>query len=184
MIEQPRVAPDRRLSEAVLNTLMQWWKRIADESASGQDKADRAILKRCDSIEAVTRTAAYHRVYRAMRDRHEGNAWRSNQQDRLAMLVGLAAHVKTQGRGLAHEMQKRAKGSDRPLVSELRFRRLLDSPDDDSLFVALRRAVLLVDHQLDLDLLARDVFTWGDSVKKSWAYDYYTGTLASVDDTA
>lgn len=182
MNDTTRQPQSRPLSDEVLGALMHWWTRISDESASGQDKADRAILKRCDSIEAVTRTAAYHRVYRAMRAQHRGEDWKPWEQDRLAMLVGLAAHVKRGGRKLAAEMNRQAPGSDRPAVSELRFRRLLESPDNDSLFVALLRVLPLVQRQLDLYPLARDLFAWGDSVKKRWAYDYYDSAPAPADD--
>ncbi len=184
MSDTTRQRHSRPLSDAVLGALMHWWMRIADESASGQDKADRAILKRCDSIEAVTRTAAYHRVYWAMRAQHQGAEWKPWEQDRLAMLVGLAAHVKRGGHKLATEMCQRAQGSDRPAVSELRFRRLLESPDNDSLFVALLRVLPLVGRQLDLYPLARDLFSWDDSVKKRWAYDYYDSTPAAGADAA
>jgi CRISPR system Cascade subunit CasB len=163
---------------------MAWWARIADESASGQNKADRAVLKRCDSIEAVTRTAAYQRIYQAMRSQHEGEDWKPWQLDRLAMVVGLAAQVKRGGRTLAFEMNKRAAGSDRPVVSELRFRRLLESPDNDSLFVALRRVLPLVKDQLDLGHFACDLFTWSDSIKKRWAYDYYNPSSTPTDEVA
>ncbi len=182
MNDPTRQPQSRPLSDEVLGALMHWWTHISDESASGQDKADRAILKRCDSIEAVTRTAAYHRVYRAMRAQHGGEDWKPWEQDRLAMLVGLAAHVKRSGHKIANEMSRQASGSDRPSVSELRFRRLLESPDNDSLYVALRRVLPLVDRGIDLRQLARDLFSWGDSVKKRWAYDYYDSTPAPADD--
>lgn len=158
----------------VVHVFRKWWSRISDESARGIDKADRAVLRRCDSINAVACTSAYQRAYRAMRDQHRGREWTEWQKDRLAMLVGLAAHVGADGKTLPDEMHRPAAGSEsRPCVSELRFKRLLDSPDADSLFTGLRRVLPLVKHRANLDALAQDIFGWNDEVKKHWAYAYY-----------
>ena len=64
------------------------------------------------------------------------------------------------------------KEADRPVVSELRFLRLLQSPDTDSLFIGLRRLLPLMGNSLDVIALATDLLNWGDKVRKQWAYDY------------
>ncbi len=61
---------------------------------------------------------------------------------------------------------------ERPAFSELRFRRLLDSPSIDEVFIGLRRALPLVAYQANVLELANDVLFWGDGVKKRWAYTY------------
>ena len=65
------------------------------------------------------------------------------ERDRLAALIGLAAHLKEKdGSSLPEAMSRRAEGADRNAVSDLRFARLLDSPDLEALFVGLRRLML------------------------------------------
>jgi CRISPR system Cascade subunit CasB len=61
---------------------------------------------------------------------------------------------------------------DKPVVSELRFRRLLESPDIDALFTGLRRALPLIGYRCDPLALATDVVNWGDVVRKRWAYGF------------
>ena len=150
-----------------------WWSQLTRETAGGSARADRATLRRAHSPTAVACTAAYQRVYREMAMAHDGPPWSEGQRERVAALVGLAAHVKERSSfSLPQAMGQRAEGGERNAVSELRFRRLLDAPDIDALFDGLRRVLPLIDHRVNLSRLADDVFAWGDVVKKNWAYEY------------
>ncbi|SBT08648.1 putative CRISPR-associated protein, Cse2 family [Candidatus Accumulibacter aalborgensis] len=160
--------------------LLEWWKDLED------DRASRAILRRADSVTSVALSAPYQRLYRRLLN----VGWPENapayRNDHLAALVALLAHVrgdvdgKKQKNGvlsLPEAMSVRKKETDRPVVSELRFLRLLDSPDLEDLFTGLRRVLPLlvktVDGKaLDILALADDVLSWSDSVKKRWAYAY------------
>lgn len=177
------VASERyRLASPVVAAFMAWWRVLSDEAATGQVKADRAILRRCDDLTAVTLSAAYQRAYWALHQAHEGTPWAAWQQDRLAAVVALAAHVRGDGAlSLPHAMHQKVGGSDRECVSELRFKRLLESPDMDSLFTGLRRVMPLIEHRVDVRAMAQDVFGWGDGVRKRWAYDYYDPTSTPAD---
>lgn len=161
------------LGEAPKAVLKRWWHSISNENASGSARADRAVLKRAQSLRAVACTSAYQRVYRDMAAAHTGEPWRDFQQERIAAIVALAAHVK-EGTSLSlpKAMCQPAEGSDRNPVSELRFARLLDAPDIEALFTGLRRSLPLIGHAVDVLSLADDVFGWGDVVKKRWAYGY------------
>lgn len=61
---------------------------------------------------------------------------------------------------------------DKPSVSPLRFMRLLEATDTDTVFSGLRRLLPLIQHRTDVLALATDVVNWGDVVKKRWAYAY------------
>ena len=74
--------------------------------------------------------------------------------------------------GSEHNLAVAMSEADKPAVSPLRFMRLLESPDIDTLFTGLRRTLPLLEHQADVLALATDVVNWDDSVKKRWAYDY------------
>ena len=163
----------RGLSTEVMGVFMSWWKRTSSSEASGSARADRAALRRAATLTAVALTPAYQRLYADMAKAHAGQPWREHEQDRIAALVGLAAHIKeANSLSLPQAMSKPPEGTDRNPVSALRFARLLDAPDVEALFTGLRRALPLIKHTVDPTSLVRDVFGWGDAVKKRWAYDY------------
>lgn len=161
------------LGDAPKAVLKRWWHTITRDDASGSARADRATLRRADSLRAVACTPAYQRVYRAMAAAHAGEPWRDYEQERIAAIVALAAHVKeSSSQSLPKAMSHPAEGSDRTPVSELRFARLLNAPDIEAVFTGLRRSLPLIAHSVDVLSMADDVFGWGDVVKKRWAYDY------------
>jgi len=161
------------LGPAAKAVFLQWWHTVSSETAGGGSRADRANLKRAGDLTAVACTPAYQRVYRDMVAANGGLPWPPLQQERIAALIGLAAHVKSRvPMSLPQAMSHHLEGADRNPVSDLRFSRLLNSPDIEALFIGLRRCLPLIDYQVDTATLADDVFEWGDAVKKRWAYAY------------
>jgi len=151
--------------------LFDWWHGLEEDHAS------RAIVRRAASPTAVALTEPYQRLYRRLLKAGWPADATDGQNERLAAIVGLLAHVKEDiarssvgSQSISAAMSQRR--SDRPLVSELRFRRILESPDCDSLFNALRRVLPLMDYRIDVLQLANDFIYWGDTVRKRWAYDY------------
>jgi len=152
---------------AIGSVLLAWWQGLDD------DRAGRAILRRAPTPTQVAFAAPYQRLYRRLQAAGWPADARPQDNERLAGLVGLLAHVEKNESGLvAAAMSQRDEGSDRPHVSELRFLRLLDAPDSEALYVGLRRVLPLMKHRLDVLALANDFFYWGDEVKKRWAYGY------------
>ena len=161
------------LGAAPKAVLKRWWHTISRDDASGSARADRATLRRADSLRAVACTPAYQRVYREMAAAHAGEPWRDYERERIAAIVALAAHVTdSSSQSLPKAMSHLVEGSDRNPVSELRFARLLNAPDIEAVFTGVRRSLPLIAHAVDVLSLADDVFGWGDVVKKRWAYDY------------
>lgn len=152
---------------------MAWWHGLTSETASGTARSDRAVLRRADTLAAVACTPAYQRIYRRMAEAHDGEAWGPYEQDRIAALVGLSAHVtKKVPMSLPQAMSHHAEGNDRNPVSELRFTRLLEAPDMEALFAGLRRSLPLIKNEVDPATLVDDICGWSDAVKKRWAYAY------------
>ncbi len=165
--------PLQGLPLSSVNALLRWWKTLVIENPSGAARADRAVLRRANDLTAVACLPAYQRVYRAMAAAAGAGDWHDHQKERIAAAVALLAHVKSDNAlSVPKAMSQRAEGSDRNPVSELRFRRLLDAPDAETLFAGLRRALPLIDYRVHPASLVEDVFFWGDKVKKRWAYDY------------
>lgn len=160
--------PSQGLPAAATDALLRWWRTMVVESPSGAARADRATLRRAADLTAVACLPAYQRVYRSM-----DGYWQDSQKERLAAVVALLAHVKSESSlSLPEAMSQKPDGSDRNPVSALRFRRLLDAPDTEALFSGLRRALPLIDHRVNPESLIKDVFFWGDDTKKRWAYGY------------
>jgi len=145
--------------------LLRWWQGLEE------DRANRAILRRCATLNEVALSDAYQRFYRYML----ACGWPENasewQRDKLAAIAGLSAHVKTDDTQRLSIKMSELNG-DKPLVSELRFRDLLKVDTTEDLYVSLRRVLPLVGHQASIVQLARDVYFWGDDTKKQWAYSY------------
>ncbi len=153
--------------------LFHWRQGLED------DRASRAVLRRCATLDAVSLSDAYQHFYRYMLAWGWPENSREWQRDKLAAIAGLVAHVKVEdsNQGDFDDTQRlpvrmsELKG-DRPLVSEIRFRDLLKVETTGDLFVKLRRILPLIDHQAGIEQLAHDVYWWNDNLKKEWAYSY------------
>lgn len=160
---EPKIAI--RADNAIGQGLKHWWLGLKD------DRASRAMLRRCATLDDVVLSPAYQRFYRYMLAcgwPAEAAEW---QNDKLAAIAGLAAFVQIDnGTNLPYQMSERI--GERPMLSELRFRSLLRLETTDELFRGLRRALPLVEHKTSVVQLANDVFWWSDTTRKRWAYNY------------
>ena len=98
--------------------------------------------------------------------------------DRLSLIVGLLARVKTNadGSNIAGQMATgKSDGSAR--VSGLRFRRLLKVKDCEDILLAMTRTIALLGGAVNLQSLARSMYLCDDKyvdIRKEWAFDYYS----------
>ncbi len=105
----------------------------------------------------------------------------------IALVAGVLAHVRDdppddRNGSLAWRLGRAA--GDPPLMSELRFKRLLKAKGEPDLLRQWRRAVALADGKADVAQLADDLLSWqveqsfpptraSDGIRFRWAYDYY-----------
>lgn len=161
------------LPHEAVTALLKWWKPMTADDPPGPVRADRANLRRAVDLDAVALLPAFQRVYRELRIACGGGEWPAHQQERIAAAVALLARLKASGSfSLPIAMSQHAEGSDRNLVSALRFRRLLDAHDIADLFLALRRVLPLIERTTEPQTLITDVFCWGEKTRKAWAYQY------------
>lgn len=150
------------------------------------------MLRRAESPLAVAFCPAYQRLYGRLRQAGMPDL-SDYYKDRLAAAIGLLAHVREDvslrsdaiesgpAAGWQSEdalprlaaLMSANHQDERNPISELRFRRLLESPDTQTLFNGMRRALPLMGHKANIIALANDVLLWDDSVKKTWAYNYH-----------
>lgn len=168
-----KFSPDSPLGKA----LAEWWLKLKD------DTAGRAELRRCNSVAEVVMTPTFQHLCQRVKPCFANE---DNWQDRLAAIAGLISHLKhEQARVLAGgEMrveklaeQMAQSAGDRPVVSELRFRRLLQRERAD-LYAPMIRILRMLKGDANLYGLAESVYYWGDKTKKRWAYAYFPRVMA------
>lgn len=177
-----------------------WWRALQprepgsaalpDELAS-LDRGSRAALRRCDNADALLQVAATYKLGSRLIALESSKAWprltdTAICHEWLAVVAGVLAHVKDAPKDdctLAWHLGNAA-GNERPLMSEMRFKRLQRAQEADDIYLQCRRAVQLAKDKADVaqladDLLARLIeqnrpaMRASDSVKFRWAYDYY-----------
>ena len=134
--------------------LRDWHRRLLE------DRGQRAELKRVRNPLDAALVPAFHRL-----------SARMPQTDtrRLSYIAALASHVdRNTGGG---SFGAACAGH----VSESRMRRLLESTDRGDLFAQISSALRLLKGAAPIGDLAEGIYYWGDSVRRRWATDYYTG---------
>lgn len=165
----PEHLPERK------SALVGWHERLNEARSAGA----RARLRRARSrAEAAAEPTALS-LLRMLPERETEGA---------LDLARVLAHVRThEGR---HRVMQRAGwkrfpegkdsdvGDERPLLSEVRFRRLLQTEPGNAWVTAIVRLVAQLDGVVNVDDLARDFLAWYDpdrreQVKIKWAKEYY-----------
>ena len=158
-----------------------WWRELIPDAVTGQ-RGDRAVLARLRR--AATPLAAAEEAATIDLARRLGGGLRT--LDDVAVCAAVLAHVRRDDGGPV----ARRVGPDprdlnrRPLVSALRFRRLIqaDSPEDK--LVQFRRLLALADHTADVADLARALLDWSEWRRREWIFRYYAGEPPARDDDA
>jgi CRISPR type I-E-associated protein CasB/Cse2 len=75
-------------------------------------------------------------------------------------------------------------GDDRPTLSEVRFKRLLQTDDGEEKVTAFKRLITLLDGKVNVAAISRDFLTWnhpeyGDRIRENWAFYYYAAGVAA-----
>ena len=147
----------------------QWWQdlTLTDPGRRGAQRAARARLRRAATVLDVIQEREALRLVARLPGR---------SPERVATLAGVLAFVgrdAPDGQNVARAIGRNSLDDvDSALMSEGRFRRLLQA-DDDDLMDAMRRLVRLTKGVANVRDLSFAVLYWGDGVKKRWIFDYY-----------
>ncbi len=156
-----------------------WWNdyrpRKPGETRGKSQSAAFAKLRRAgNAIEAFLEPATFD-LFRRL----DSSRLSAKQQDRVAILAALLAHVRED----APDRIARAIGPESPSddigktdetakLKYARFRRLLQATDDE-LLDQMRRLIRLLDGRANVADLARSVIFWNDKIKKDWLLEYF-----------
>jgi len=148
--------------------IMSWWSRELADRNSGAARALAARLRRAGPVDALAEYAVQELAHKL--DLHS-----VGDGARLSRLVRLLAEVREHSRD---PLPRRLGGSD-PVLSPLRFQRLLRA-EGDELIDALRRAIILADRTCNVAALADNLLLWTDRVKTRWCFEYYGETAPGL----
>ena len=152
--------------------LATWWHWLDD------NRGERAVLRRCRTLNEVAFSPAYHRLRSAV------SRFGFVDDDGLALVAGLSARIKSDigSGGIAEQMATPKSGGDakKARVSGLRFRRLLKVREREDLFSPMIRVVTLLGESVNIQSLAQGVYFWNDITRKQWAFDYYSKAMGEA----
>ena len=144
-----------------------WWRELKPENGvqTGSQKAALAHLRRAGApLDALREAAALQLVQRLPHC----------DADRVAALAGILAWVRNDDdRFVARAVGRNSLDDAEAVISEGRFRRLLQVERNDELMDAMRRLVRLAGWTVNVRDLSGSVLYWGDGVRKRWIFNYY-----------
>lgn len=141
--------------------VLAWYKELE------HDRGERARLRRCADVTEVFFCQAFHDLLRRLR--RLGPVSRET----VAVTAGVLAHVKENVPAAKFAVQMAEGRGDHATVSELRFRRLIETKDREALFMPLIRLVALMDGRVNVGDLTDGIRYWGPPKRRDWACDYY-----------
>ena len=155
----------------VLEQVVTWWATVKSPHSSG----DRAMLRRSRSPDEVALQAAYYTLLESVLELDDTDMIRKLAPYRLPLIAGVLAHVKEDNSKcpIAKAMGMKKKGSDRPVISDLRFSRILRTEDSAELYITMIRVIKMLDYKVDVRDVITSLFFWNEQTRKRWASQYY-----------
>ncbi|VGO07097.1 CRISPR-associated protein, Cse2 family [plant metagenome] len=157
-------------------------------SLAGLGRKARAELRRCPDVQALLMEAATYRLSDHLLKLEKEKAFPRFNDDHaaVALVAGVLAHVREDlgNKASLPAALGSTKESERPLLSQMRFQRLLRTRNVDDFYRQLVRAVKLADNKADVAVLANDILAWhceqhqalpdpNHRLHSRWARDYY-----------
>ena len=149
-----------------------WWRDLQPQDDEGKsrrgDRGALARLRRCASVMDAASEPATFALCRKLEATERDLA-------RVALLAAVLAQVREHDGRLRVARQLGAQNRETPAVmSDLRFRRLVQSDTDDEKLIGFRRLVALVGRKLNVADLADGVVNWEwEATRRRWIYAYH-----------
>ena len=173
---QPRNEPSQPTGSAMI--CLDWWDNLTGATdTKSRDSAQVAQLRRAKTVLEASLCPAYHHLIRRMPWLDVEVYADRMRLERLAVVASVLSHVRhhLSDHPVSKLMGRPPAGKTTSLVSELRFRRLMQVRTNDDLIPALRRTVDLLDKRVDVADLSNLIIWWGSPEKmKDIAFGYYS----------
>lgn len=148
----------------------EWWQAMQPSDEVGKqprgDRAGLARLRRCARVIEATFEPAVHRLCHRLDAGEE-------ELDRVALIAAVLAHVRKNNPAQKVARQIGVSREGTALMSDLRFRRLLQADTPDEQLAGFRRLVALAGRELDVADLARSLRSWNEADRRRWVYAYH-----------
>ncbi|MHC1625777.1 MAG: type I-E CRISPR-associated protein Cse2/CasB [Methanoculleaceae archaeon] len=149
--------------DQVISTIVDWWRSLE------KMRGGRADLRRCRTPEEVFFVPEYHHLLSLVRP------FGKPKLEEMAIIAGILSHVKDNDESapVAEQMAQIKGAGDSPLVSETRFRRLMQITSPEELYPAMIRLVRHLGGVVNIPDLVKSLYWWNDKTRKRWALVYY-----------
>ncbi len=157
---------DRGKNRSKGQAILGWWLHHMGERSSSSAKALSARLRRATAIEALAEPAvhALAQMLELKRTAHDTEA--------LVRLALVLAWVREHESGAQQRLAQKIGRGDPPLLSALRFQRLMRA-EGDEIITALRRTLPLTQYRCNVAALGEDLLYWNDQTRTRWSFDYF-----------
>jgi CRISPR system Cascade subunit CasB len=176
------------------NIARRWWEMLQNDRDGTpnpvRDPAALARLRRAATpIDALEEPSVFDLYNKLGFGRHDLEV----RLPRVAAVAAVLAQIRKDAEPNNNGFRRRfaellgSQGEERPLMSPLRFKRLLAAIEDQELLIAFRRAVALARaRNIDVGDVASSMLDWSERRRMRWAFDYYGAGSAAprMGDTA
>ncbi|MFC1752871.1 type I-E CRISPR-associated protein Cse2/CasB [Thermoproteota archaeon] len=139
-----------------------WWQNLE------QERGDRAKLRRAGSLSEICFIPVFHDLYRQLKD---ANYFKDKN---IALVAGVLSHIRVNSDiEFPHELALKKVHSDSPVVSGLRFQRLIKNETPEELFHSIIRVIHLLGNKANVRELAESLYWWNEKARIKWAFKYY-----------
>ncbi|WP_417249807.1 type I-E CRISPR-associated protein Cse2/CasB [Celeribacter sp.] len=145
-----------------------WWSQNIGNREAAHARALSARLRRAETVDVLGERAVIELAGRL------GIGANSARLPHFITMVRLLAELRThEGTSLARHI-----GGADPVLSELRFQRLLRS-EGEEFEDLMRRAILMADRKCNVAAFGGDVLYWGEAVRQRWCFQYFGAEASS-----
>ena len=152
-----------------------WWKDMQPDG-NRPDPAALAMLRRASTpVEALMLPATIR-----LHDSLQEVGWLGESRRKwLGVLAATLAHVRRDRPDIrmARLLGPPAPGA-APILSPLRFQRLMAAEGEEELMIQFRRIVAIADREANIDDLAKSILEWDEDRKVRWVFAYWGGSAS------
>jgi CRISPR system Cascade subunit CasB len=180
------------MDNASIKAAMNWWRSISlpiDQlKAKGlypAPSAHKATIKRCNSLDGIMLTEGFRSLWLSLPE-DIINSDKKSIIECWALIAGVLVYVKDgKSENIAKSSGAKKDGSDKSIVSELRFSQLQSAKTAEDFYRRLRRVIQQLDGKVSPESLMKDIDTWfreqddfyprkpENRLAVNWAMDYY-----------